>query len=73
MRSGIPCATVLTVSFVLSLVIGLFVTITGAIRQHRHQLDASVEASGPHDFAVREEHRSSGNAFTSIASRAPRW
>jgi hypothetical protein len=42
---------VLTVSFVLSPVIGLFC--------HRHQrnyfrqLDTSVEASGPHDFAVR--------------------
>ena len=42
---------VLTVSFVLSPVIGLFC--------HRHrrsclrQLDTGVEASGPHDFAVR--------------------
>src|SRR5205814_8536839 len=42
---------VLTVSFVISPVIGLFC--------HRRQqvttcqLDASVEASGPHDFAVR--------------------
>jgi hypothetical protein len=42
---------VLTVSFVLSPVIGLFC--------HRrrwsylHRLDASVEASKPHDFAVR--------------------
>jgi hypothetical protein len=42
---------VLTVSFALSPVIGLVC--------HRrqwsrlHQLDASVEASGPHDFAVR--------------------
>ena len=23
------------------------------MREHRHPLDASVEASGPHDFAVR--------------------
>jgi hypothetical protein len=43
---------VLTVSFVLSPVTGLFC--------HRHpadnsaRLDASVGASGPHDFAVRE-------------------
>jgi hypothetical protein len=42
---------VLTVSFVLSPAIGLFC--------HRHrrncfrQLDAGVEASGPHDFTVR--------------------
>src|SRR5881227_1885350 len=48
---GIPHAMVLTVSFVISPVIGLFC--------HRRQqvttcqLDASVEASGPHDFAVR--------------------
>src|SRR5438045_1576121 len=50
-QPGIPRAMVLTVSFVISPVIGLFC--------HRHrqvttcQLDASVEASGPHDFAVR--------------------
>jgi hypothetical protein len=48
---GIPRAMVLTVSFVISPVIGLSC--------HRRQqvttcqLDASVEASGPHDFAVR--------------------
>jgi hypothetical protein len=48
---GIPRAMVLTVSFVLSPVTGLCC--------HRHladkstKLDASVGASGPHDFAVR--------------------
>ena len=46
---GIPRAMVLTVSFVLSPVTGLVC--------HRHprfrKLDASVGASGPHDFAVR--------------------
>src|SRR5260370_41554735 len=48
---GIPRAMVLTVSFVLSPVTGLVC--------HRHRrsfprpLDASVPASGPHDFAVR--------------------
>src|SRR5665811_2159210 len=47
-----PHAMVLTVSFVLSPAIGLFC--------HRHRqrlgckLDASVEASGPHDFSVRK-------------------
>src|SRR4030088_3709496 len=63
-----PHAMVLTVSFVLSPVIGLSC--------HRHPpdmalsapgradltsagLDAGVEASGPHDFAVREKRRSS--------------
>src|SRR3954452_98203 len=33
------------------------------------KLDASVEASGPHDFAVRVQHRSSAVPSTSIASR----
>src|SRR4051794_14873617 len=33
------------------------------------KLDASVEASGPHDFAVRVQHRSSAAPSTSIASR----
>src|SRR3954451_17567402 len=50
-----PHAMVLTVSFVISPVIGLVC--------HRRfacaKLDASVEASGPHDFAVRVQHRSS--------------
>src|SRR4051795_214099 len=47
---------VLTVSFVISPVIGLVVTV--ALRSPA-KLDASVEASGPHDFAVRVQHRSS--------------
>jgi hypothetical protein len=46
---------VLTACFVLSPAIGLFVTVTGAMRKHCRPLDASVEASGPHDFAVREQ------------------
>jgi len=41
---------VLTVSFGLSPVIGLVVTVACAMKR---KLDASVEASGPHDFAVR--------------------
>jgi hypothetical protein len=58
---------VLTVSFALSPVIGLSC--------HRHwwnrfrQFDASVEASGPHDFAVRKHAPSSEAPFTSTASR----
>src|SRR3954447_5656530 len=75
-----PHAMVLTVSFVISPVIGLCC--------HRRfarlsaELDASVEASGPHDFAVRVQHRSSAVlTIASIASRpasvtiasAPRW
>jgi hypothetical protein len=42
---------VLTVSFVLSPVIGL--SCHRRLRNCFHQLDAGVEASGPHDFAVR--------------------
>ena len=40
-----------TVSFVLSPVIGFLVTVAGAVVCT--DLNASVEASGPHDFAVR--------------------
>src|SRR3954452_20382160 len=73
-----PHAMGLTVSFVISPVIGLCC--------HRRfactKLDASVEASGPHDFAVRVRHRLSAVlTIASIASRpasvtiasAPRW
>jgi hypothetical protein len=42
---------VLTVSFALSSVIGLVCHRRSA--GHPAKLDASVEASGPHDFAVR--------------------
>ena len=58
---------VLTVSFVLSPVTGLF-----CHRRRRNcfrQLDASVGASGPHDFAVREVALSSAAPFASTASR----
>jgi hypothetical protein len=58
---------VLTAYFVLSSVTGLFC--------HRHrrscirQLDASVGASGPHDFAVRKHTLSSEAPPASTASR----
>jgi len=62
---------VLTVSFVLSPVIGLLVTVT--LRSVSFlELDASVEASGPHDFAVRVTAHSSHAPPASIASRAQR-
>src|SRR3954469_5602415 len=63
-----PHAVVLTVSFVISPVIGLVVTV--ALRSPT-KLDASVEASGPHDFAVRVQHRSSAvlNSVHRIPSR----
>jgi hypothetical protein len=44
---------VLTVSFVLSPVTGLSCHRRRCDAKHHHQLDASVGASGPHDFAVR--------------------
>ena len=50
-QPGIPRAMVLTASFVISPVIGLFCH--RRRRNYFRQLDASVEASGPHDFAVR--------------------
>jgi hypothetical protein len=48
---------VLTAYFVLSPAIGFFVTVIGG--NVFRQLDAGVEASGPHDFAVRRSARSS--------------
>jgi hypothetical protein len=55
----------------------LFVTVIGEIGVSRplgptslfHQLDASVGASGPHDFAVRKSALSSAAQLASIASR----
>src|SRR4051794_23786063 len=52
-----PHAMVLTVSFVISPVIGL--VCHRRLARLSAKLDASVEASGPHDFAVRVQHRSS--------------
>jgi hypothetical protein len=49
--SGLPCAMVLTAYFVLSPVTGLFCH--RRLRLNHPQLDTSVGASGPHDFAVR--------------------
>ena len=54
---GIPRAMVLTAYFALS-------PVTGLVCHRRqwsylHQLDASVGASGPHDFAVRVQRHSS--------------
>jgi hypothetical protein len=60
---------VLTVSFVLSLVIGLFChhTLRNAKALSRENL--SIERPGPHDFAVRERCRSSFGSSASIAAR----
>jgi hypothetical protein len=65
---GIPRAMVLTVSFVLSLVTGLVATIVR--RMNSANVNASVGASGPHDFAVRLERRSSTRVQLHVAHRA---
>src|SRR5256714_6581304 len=62
---GIPCATVLTVSFVLFPVTGLCCHRRLRVRK----LDASVGASEPHDFAVRLTCCSSAAPSASTASR----
>jgi hypothetical protein len=63
---------VLTASFVLSLVTGLVCHHRQRDAKHHRQLDASVGASGPHDFAVRKVALSSAAQLTSIASPALR-
>jgi hypothetical protein len=67
--TGIPYAMVLTVSFVLSLVTGLVCHHRKRNAQALSPLDASVGASGPHDFAVRRTRSSSEARQASTASR----
>ena len=55
-----------TAYLVLSPVIGL---LTPSLAKLLRQLDASAEASGPHDFAVRIKRHSSRALSTSTASR----
>jgi hypothetical protein len=74
-KAGIPCAMVLTAYFGLSPVTGLFCHRRPA--EHSTELDASVGASGPHDFAVRisivrPAHMRVPDAAASTASRAQR-
>jgi hypothetical protein len=49
-------------------VIGFFATVAPE-KLASHELDAGVEASGPHDFAVRIQRCSSAALLASIASR----
>jgi hypothetical protein len=58
---------VLTAYFALSLVIGLFVTIARVMRSIITNLTPTIEASGPHDFAVRKV-----SALVSSATRVHR-
>jgi hypothetical protein len=85
--SGLPCAVVLTVSFALSSATGLFChrrragllpAEPGRAGTRLAQLDASVGASGPHDFSVRgslakkphdELGTSLAEAFTKVDQR----
>jgi hypothetical protein len=60
-----PHAMVLTVSSALSPVIGLFCH--RRLQRLNRKLDASVEASGPHDFSVRKP-----GALVSRAARVHR-
>src|SRR5260370_15429677 len=78
---------VLTVSFVLSPVIGLSchrhpadmaLLVPGRANKTYAGLDAGFEASGPHDFTVRSKHlssarldRSQAETHPAITSRAP--
>src|SRR3954466_6208635 len=64
-----PHAMVLTVSFAISPVIGL--VCHRRLARLSAKLDASIEASGPHDFAVCVQHRSSAvpNSVHRIPSR----
>jgi hypothetical protein len=64
---GISCAMVLTAYFALSPVTGL--SCHRRLADTSAKLDASVGASGPHDFAVRKIAPSSTRCFTSTASQ----
>ena len=66
-QSGLPCAMVLAVSFELSSVTGCLATVAPG-KLASQELDASIGAPGPHDFAVRDRSRSSVVSIPSIAS-----
>ena len=79
--SGIPRAMVLTVSFVLSPVTGLFVTVASAMREHcRYLMPASghqdhttsPSASGALVARAAHVHRIPHLTFVTIAKR-PSW
>ena len=52
---------------------GFLATVPAVMRQHHRPVDASVEASGPHAFAVRNQRRRLATSFTSTASPAQRF
>jgi hypothetical protein len=65
---GIPRAMVLTVSFGLSSVTGFLATVAPE-KLASQELDASIGASGPHDFSVRIRRARLAAPSTSTASR----
>ncbi len=70
-RTGLPCAMVLTVSFVLAPETGFVVSVPGVKRELHRPVDISVGISGPHDFTVRFSGARLA-PLASTASRAPR-
>jgi hypothetical protein len=52
-HSGLPCAMALRLISRSPWCPGFLVTIISVMRKHHRRLDASIGASGPHDFAVR--------------------
>jgi hypothetical protein len=73
LRQNIPCAMVLTVSFVVSPETGLCcLRHWHGSRKHPCRLDASIGAPERYDFAVRDQCVSSSRIAASIASRAQR-
>jgi hypothetical protein len=67
-HSGLPCAVVLRLTSCSPRRSGFLVTVAPE-KLASQELDAGVEASGPHDFAVRLSLRSSVAALASTASR----
>jgi hypothetical protein len=65
---GISCAMALTVSFVLFPVTGFVATVIPE-KLASQGLDASIGASEPHDFAVRESAARLSRALASTASQ----
>jgi hypothetical protein len=68
-HSGLPCAMALRLIRALP---GGHAVPPSPRRRNSTRLDASLGASGPHDFAVRELHHSPCDAAASIAPRAQR-
>src|SRR6516165_12364425 len=71
-RPGVPCAMVLTVSFVVFPETGLCCLRHRRDAKHLRRLDTSVGVSERYDFAVRVDAARLATPCTSIASRTKR-